>query len=190
MFSGSSSSARSSPAVVAIIIALAGRRLHAAPAGGAVPDDHAGAGDGQRDYPGADSKTLADSVASPIEQQINGVDKMLYMSSTSSSTGQLTMTVYFSLDTDPDIAPGAGAEPREPRDAAAAVRRRAAGRQRAEEVVVDHDAGRGLCEERPLQRELHRELRERVRSRRAEARSTARGRRRSSACRTRRCGSG
>ncbi|MCC7040263.1 MAG: multidrug efflux RND transporter permease subunit [Burkholderiales bacterium] len=55
-------------------------------------------------YPGADSRTLAESVASPLEQQINGVDKMLYMSSTSSSTGQLTMTIYFSLDTDPDIA--------------------------------------------------------------------------------------
>jgi len=55
-------------------------------------------------YPGADSKTLADSVAAPIEAQINGVDNMIYMSSTSSATGQLTLTVYFSLQTDPDIA--------------------------------------------------------------------------------------
>jgi len=55
-------------------------------------------------YPGADAKTVADAVAAPIEAQINGVENMLYMTSTSSSSGQTTVTVYFSLDTDPDIA--------------------------------------------------------------------------------------
>ena len=55
-------------------------------------------------YPGADSDTVSKSVAAPIEFQINGVENMLYMESTSSNTGQLTITVYFSLDTDPDMA--------------------------------------------------------------------------------------
>src|SRR4029078_6721169 len=55
-------------------------------------------------YPGADAKTVGDSVAAPIEAQINGVENMLYMTSTSSNTGQMTITVYFSLETDPDTA--------------------------------------------------------------------------------------
>src|SRR5215510_4070043 len=55
-------------------------------------------------YPGADAKTVGDSVAAPIEGQINGVDNFLYMTSTSSNTGQLTITVYFTLNTNPDIA--------------------------------------------------------------------------------------
>jgi len=55
-------------------------------------------------YPGAAAKKVGESVAAPIEAQINGVDNMLYMTSTSSNTGQMTITVYFTLDTDPDMA--------------------------------------------------------------------------------------
>ncbi len=55
-------------------------------------------------YPGADSKTVADAVAALLEARINGVDNTIYMTSTSSSSGQLTITVYFTLDTDSDVA--------------------------------------------------------------------------------------
>ncbi len=55
-------------------------------------------------YPGADARTLADSVAAPIEAQLTGLDNLLYTTSTSSSTGQLSLTVYFALKTDPDAA--------------------------------------------------------------------------------------
>lgn len=55
-------------------------------------------------YPGASAEVLADTVAGPIEDSVNGVDNMIYMSSTSDSSGTYTLTVSFEVGTDPDIA--------------------------------------------------------------------------------------
>jgi len=55
-------------------------------------------------YPGASPKVIAETVATPIEEQINGVEGMLYMGSQATTDGLMTLTVTFKLGTDPDKA--------------------------------------------------------------------------------------
>jgi HAE1 family hydrophobic/amphiphilic exporter-1/multidrug efflux pump len=55
-------------------------------------------------YPGASAEVIADVVGGPLETAINGVDNMMYMSSTSSNAGQYSLSVTFEVGTDPDIA--------------------------------------------------------------------------------------
>src|SRR5688572_30990225 len=73
-------------------------------------------------YPGANPKVIAESVATPIEEAINGVENMLYMSSQATTDGLMTLTVTFRLGTDADKAQQlvqnrvARAEPRLPQE--------------------------------------------------------------------------
>lgn len=55
-------------------------------------------------FPGADALTTAESVAAPLEQQINGVENMIYMYSQSSSSGQVNLSIYFDIGTNIDMA--------------------------------------------------------------------------------------
>jgi len=55
-------------------------------------------------FPGADANTVLEAVAAPIEQQVNGVENMIYMDSKSDSEGKLNLTVSFAIGTDVDMA--------------------------------------------------------------------------------------
>ena len=55
-------------------------------------------------YPGANAEVVASTVATPIEEAVNGVENMTYMTSNSSNDGSMNLTVFFKQGTNPDIA--------------------------------------------------------------------------------------
>ena len=55
-------------------------------------------------YPGANADVVSQNVAAPIELQVNGADNMLYMSSTSSATGDMRLSIFFEIGTNPSLA--------------------------------------------------------------------------------------
>ncbi len=93
-------------------------------------------------YPGASASTVERAVTQVIEQQLTGIDHLLYFSSSSSATGRASITLTFETGTDPDIAPGAGAEQGVAGHAAPAHRGHPAGRGRGQGQRRLPDGGR------------------------------------------------
>ena len=141
-------------------------------------------------YPGASAKTVIDTVALPIEQQVNGVEGMLYMQSTSAGDGSYTLTVTFKIGTDLELRAGAGAEPRLERARVAAAVGAGAGRHGAEEVDRDPAVRDVDLAGRPLRQPLSRQLRDHQAQGRAGAAAGRRQRQSCSAPASIRCASG
>ncbi len=91
-------------AVIAILITLVGAIAYPNLPIAQYPDISPPTVTVSANYPGASAETLADAVAAPIEQQINGVENMLYLSSQSTGDGRVVITVTFKLGTDANQA--------------------------------------------------------------------------------------
>ena len=92
-------------------------------------------------YPGADARTVSETVAAPIEEQVNGVEGMLYMESQCTNDGAMRLTVTFKLGTNPDMAQVL-VQNRVAIATAEAAGGRAPARRHHQEAVHRHSAGR------------------------------------------------
>lgn len=72
--------------------------------GGAISRYSTAYGDGVRTYTGADADAVMNSVIMPLEESINGVENMMYITSNATNSGTATIQVYFKQGTDPDMA--------------------------------------------------------------------------------------
>ena len=91
-------------AVIAIVITLAGFMALKATPISQYPDIAPPTIYVDASYPGATAEVVANTVAAPLEQQINGMDGMMYMSSSCSSSGSMSLTITFETGTNPDMA--------------------------------------------------------------------------------------
>jgi len=91
-------------AVIAIVITLAGFMALKATPISQYPDIAPPTIYVSASYPGATAEVVANTVAAPLEQQINGMDRMMYMSSSCSSSGSMSLTITFEPGTNPDMA--------------------------------------------------------------------------------------
>ncbi len=110
-------------------------------------------------FPGANPTVIAETVATPLEEQINGVENMLYMSSQATADGSLQLTVTFKIGTNVEQAETRRAEPRAARVAAAARRGAADRRDDDQELARPHDGRAPEVAERALRRDLPAQLR-------------------------------
>jgi multidrug efflux pump len=90
--------------VISIVIVIAGLLAYASLPTAQYPEIAPPTVQVTASYPGADPKVVAETVATPIEEQVNGVENMLYMASQSTADGSMTLTVTFQLGTNLDIA--------------------------------------------------------------------------------------